>query len=276
MRYLVVLLLALTFSCNNKELKIGDQNITVHRNITYGTEEVHKFDIYFPQQISSASKTFIFVHGGGWRSGEKESMTAFMLQMMESFPNDAFLTMDYTLADENNFGLPQQTDDIQQLIGFLQENSEKYAVPTRYVLVGYSAGGHLASLYAFRYRNPQVEAVVNIAGPIDLTDSNFRYYPDIDFVENKLVNPEAVKLDTMSKAEFVSPVYWMKDSEVKLISFFGSHDEVIPLSQKSILDDLISESTLNGESHEYSGDHHNWQQHPHQSEILAKIRSFLK
>lgn len=276
MRILLILLLALTVSCNKKDLKIGDQNIAVHRDIAYGKEAIHKFDIYIPKQTSDASRTFIFVHGGGWRSGEKESLTGFMLQVMEHFPNDVFVTMNYTLADETHFALPQQTDEINQLIQFLKQNSEKYAVNPRFVLTGYSAGGHLAALYAFRYKNPDVEAVVNIAGPVDLTDINFRYYPDIDFVENRMVDAAAISSETMTKAVFASPVSWIKDSQVRSISFFGEFDDVIPMSQKTILDSLISEGVISGETHAYSGDHHNWREEPHQSDIIQKIRNFLK
>ena len=71
----------------------------------------------------------------------------------------------------------QMLDDIQSVIGYLQAHADVYHVDaSKIALMGYSAGGHLAMLYAYstadNYANSNdnpIKLVVSEAGPTDLT-----------------------------------------------------------------------------------------------------------
>ena len=274
LRCLVILIILLALSCDQKKLEVANKPVKSQMNLSYGKDPFQKFDIYIPEHVSGSARTFIFIHGGGWRGGERGSMTGFMLELMEKFPDDVFITMDYTLADFSNYVLPKQTDDIHELITFLQKNPDKYPVPSDIILAGYSAGGHLAALYGYKYQNEAVSAVVNIAGPVDLTDFNFQRYPDYAFVESRMVDRRQLPAD-IAAVEFASPVTWMKGNALKIISFFGEKDDVIPLSQKEKLDNLIEHGKVSGKSFSYPGNHHNWIEEPHRGFIISEITKFL-
>ena len=261
-------------SCRKNHLQIGGRTAVVDKNLSYGKGDSQKYDLYTSDKKDSASRTFIFIHGGGWRGGDKKDITGFMLSVMEEFPNDIFVNTNYTLADYRSFALPEQTDEIHQLISHLNSYSDKSFAKTEYILVGNSAGGHLAALYAYKYRNPQVIAVVNIVGPVDLSDKNFQRYPDYGFVQNYLVNPAKVS-DSISKSEFASPITWMPRSKVRIISFFGENDTVIPLSQKLKMDSLTSTGSVQGESYTFSGGHEDWRNEFQKKEIISKLKDFL-
>jgi acetyl esterase/lipase len=96
------------------------------------------------------------------------------------------LDIDYTLAPVA--GLPGMVGDVKRAILWLKEKAERYGVrPDRIVLMGGSAGGHLALLAAYTPNHPQlqpdgssadtsVRAVVAFYPPPDLAQA----YRDVE------------------------------------------------------------------------------------------------
>lgn len=65
---------------------------------------------------------------------------------------------------------PAQLEDIRSALAFVRQEGGRYeADPSRIVLWGKSAGGHLAMLAAYQPDLPPVAGVVSYYGPIDLT-----------------------------------------------------------------------------------------------------------
>lgn len=271
--FFVLLILLFSFSCKKNEYKIGKATFKVEKDLSYGGNKFQKFDLYSPAQLSK--KTIIAVHGGGWRGGDKKQITGFVLQLMKEFPDYAFVNTNYTLPDVYQYSLPLQTDDLDLLLKHLDANSNRYKLNPEFILIGNSAGGHLSALYSSKYKNPKVQSVINIAGPLDLSDENFRSYPDYDFVEKFLADP--AKIDKNStKAEYASPVYWTDSLSIPMLSLFGNQDRVIPGSQKSIVDSLLHSGKMKGEAHFYQGDHESWRDGEANKFVLERIKSFLK
>ena len=48
---------------------------TITPNITYGVQSnfESKLDVYMPRRATSPTPTLIYIHGGGWVAGSKES-----------------------------------------------------------------------------------------------------------------------------------------------------------------------------------------------------------
>jgi len=85
----------------------------------------------------------VWIHGGGWRSGDKR--TGNNPAWVEN--GFAFVTINYRLSGEALF--PAQIYDVKAAIRWVKANAEKYSIdPEKLIVGGSSAGGHLASLAA--------------------------------------------------------------------------------------------------------------------------------
>lgn len=260
-----------------KENKISlDKNTSFSKeiNIHYGNSSEQVLDLYIPdKKFSQEREVFIIIHGGGWRSGDKSQLTFFTLSMMQRFPDHVFVNMNYRLASATQYALPNQTDDIKNVITFLKK---KLNYKPRFILMGNSAGGHLSMLYAYHFdADKDVKAVINIVGPADLSDEGFKSYEEYSFVEKHLIDAKTLPVKT-SAISFGSPVHWINSTSSPTLSYYGRTDRVVPLSQNKILDSVLSKNNVIHESYEFNGGHLDWDKQPHNTFLIDKIEAFLK
>ena len=89
--------------------------------------------------------TVVFIHGGGWRSGDKQQNA----WQCFNYANKGFvaITISYRLLDEAPF--PQCIIDVKTALRFIKSLSRKYPIDVENIGVwGYSAGAHLALMIA--------------------------------------------------------------------------------------------------------------------------------
>lgn len=268
----ILLLLCFT-GCRQKSTDSANSSLSVGKtDVSYGPESDQRMDLYIPQK-TTGKEVFIIIHGGGWRGGRRSQLTLFTHRLMEKFPGHVFVNMDYRLASTSRFALPNQTNDIQRVIDYL-ENTLPFE--PNYILLGNSAGGHLSMLYAYRYdRGKKVKAVVNIVGPADLGDPGFKSYDDYAFLENHLADPK-VSGNRESLMNTVSPVYWVTKVASPTLSFYGTEDTVVPVSQMKILDSSLQRHQVYHESYTFNGNHVEWQNEPNASLLITKTELFLR
>ncbi|GAB0156089.1 hypothetical protein CHRYSEOSP005_13530 [Chryseobacterium sp. Alg-005] len=259
-------------SCKKKTIEI-DKGVHFKNlvNISYGKDPEQNMDLYIPSG-REIKNVFIIIHGGGWRGGDKSILSSFIFSLMKTFPDCAFANINYRLASNSRYALPNQTEDIHEAILFLERKLQyKFDV----ILLGNSAGGHLSLLYAYQYdQDKRINAVINIVGPSDLSDPNFKNYEDYSFVENHLVDPEILS-DTISMNGLASPVHWIRKTSAPTLSFYGTKDTVIPISQKAILDSALLQHHVPHQSFEFNGNHVEWLKEPHSSFLINRISEFI-
>ncbi|XP_035966390.1 kynurenine formamidase isoform X10 [Halichoerus grypus] len=108
-------------------------------HVPYGDGEGEKLDIYFPREVSAASRFCLFFHGGYWQSGSKDT-SAFMVNPLTA-QGVAVVVMAYDLAPKGT--LDQMVDQVTRSISFVQK---QYPRNEGIYLCGHSAGAHLASM----------------------------------------------------------------------------------------------------------------------------------
>lgn len=262
-------------SCKKKTINLGKEFFfESQESVSYGKDSEQKMDIYIPKNISTSKPdVFIMIHGGGWRGGEKSNLSFFTLSMMKKFPNHIFANIDYRLASASRFAIPDQTEDINNTMLYLEKTLQ---YKPKFILLGNSAGGHLSMLYAYKFdQAKKVKAVINIVGPSDLSDPNFKKYSDYSFVEKHLVDPKSLS-SNISMMNFASPTHWIKNTSAPTLSYYGNNDQIIPLSQKAILDSLLHKNKVINESFEFNGGHLDSDKENNASFLMAKIDAFLK
>jgi len=102
-------------------------------------------DIYSPANLHEQKPVILFIHGGGWRSGNR-SMDA---PMAIFFAQNGYVvaTVEYRLSPEALY--PAAVFDIKTAIRWLRKNARKLTIdPEKIAIAGTSAGGQLAALVA--------------------------------------------------------------------------------------------------------------------------------
>ncbi len=118
-----------------------------HANIAYRTDkgadkDKHTLDVYTPKDKKDFP-TVLFVHGGSWKSGNKNIYAA----LGQSLANDGIgcVICNYRLSPAVQH--PGHVEDVAKAFAWTAENIAKYGGnKDQLFLCGHSAGGHLVSL----------------------------------------------------------------------------------------------------------------------------------
>lgn len=110
--------------------------------MSYGTDPLQKLDYWKP--ATPGSPLVIYVHGGGWKRGDKE-LSAGEKSVHYVQQGYAFASLGYRLVP--NCKVEDQAQDVADAIAYLIKNAEKLGFDgKRVALMGHSAGAHLVAL----------------------------------------------------------------------------------------------------------------------------------
>ncbi|MGV3459797.1 MAG: alpha/beta fold hydrolase [Flavobacterium sp.] len=132
----------------------GNPATTVQKDVTYksiGTRSLH-LDVYFP--IAGKQPAVVLIHGGGWKSGNKEQMH-FLAQEIAARGYACFC-VEYRLSGEAQY--PAAVHDVKSAIKYIKANAAKFnADANRVAVLGCSSGGQMAALIGATNGNPEFE-----------------------------------------------------------------------------------------------------------------------
>lgn len=122
------------------------------------TPDMNQLDLYLPPHARAGSRpVVVWIHGGGWRKGGKRIGVRKKAELFTG-AGYVFASVNYRLSaapfdpalpDPNRVMFPAQPDDVGEAIGWLDAHVDEYGGDRRrIVLIGHSAGAHLASLVA--------------------------------------------------------------------------------------------------------------------------------
>lgn len=244
--YPVVLLsLVLLLGCLNFLPKHTD----AHYNQSYGPDQRNKLDIYLPENRDTSTETVMLIHGGAWVAGDKGGgeLKDIRNRLLDAGYAVASMNYRYACGDYH-----KQMEDVGNALNHIVLRSEEWNINSeRFGLMGFSAGGHLALLYAYAFDEGNlVKTVISNVGPTDLTDSLFHQYVsnynlmwtleqllDATFAENPSIYEEA------------SPIYRWSNRPTLLL--YGGMDDLVPKEQGIALFDtliangVIADTTIN-------------------------------
>jgi acetyl esterase/lipase len=215
-----------------------------------------KLDLLLPKnEARRPLPTAVWIHGGGWMRGNKardlhrfDQLTSRILQ-----EGLAFVSIEYRLSNQASF--PEPVLDCTDAIAFLNRNREKYGLDTdRMILLGTSAGGHLASLIATNLTSGNSDlltdasqpmgkicGVIDYYGPIDLVMLQSKR-GDIDFAKDS--SPEArflghSPLMRPDLARAASPITYVTENAPPFLIFHGVLDARVPMMQSVYLNSML-------------------------------------
>ena len=226
----------------------------VQRDVIYSTNGgvVLKLDIFLPAgKQDKPAPAILYVHGGGWRNGNK-SMGSWFNQLTRELVQHGYVvaSVDYRLAPEHKW--PAFIHDVKCAVRFLRVNANEYNIdPARIGTWGSSAGGHLVALLGtadasaklegdgYTNQSSRVQAVVDFFGPSDLLRlgeaAEHRERARIVFGEG----------DEIYKA--ASPITYVSKDDAPFLIIHGDGDKLVPLKQSEVLHEKLKAAGVSSE-----------------------------
>ena len=247
------------------------------KNIKYGDapDGQNTFDAYIPKNIQPGAKVIVYIHGGGWSGGDKSEFPKQLIEELAGKRGYVVVSMNYRLVKDNTNRFPAQIEDVKKLVAFISKNAKRYEYNgNEYTLMGGSAGGHLAMLYAYGYdEKKQVKTVVDLWGPTDLTDKAVR--PDGSDADNIVIRFLGEKDVNAQITKDASPLWHLtKETAVPTILFHGGKDPLVNVSQAKNLYQKLQEMNVPSALEIYPEEKHGVS--PSAAvEVFAKMLSWL-
>jgi acetyl esterase/lipase len=252
-------------------------------DVVYVTENKveMKLDIYSRRDVQTPQPTLVFMHGGFWVVGSKDSQTLNILPWLEKGWN--VVVVGYRLGDVAP--APAAVVDTFCALRFVGANAAKYNIdPNKIVASGQSAGGHLALTLGMMSnesydkgcpagQTPKVAAVINWFGVADVgdvidgphkSDTALRWF-------GKMALPDAVTL-----AKQLSPLNFVRNDLPPILTIQGDADMVVPYAQGVALDAALAKTNTKHEFLTIPGGGHGRFTEQERMKIYETVNAFLK
>jgi acetyl esterase/lipase len=196
-----------------------------------------------------AMPVLVWIHGGGWESGDKDSGVG----RLAPFAARGYLcaSIEYRLSKEAIF--PAQIEDCKCAIRFLRAKAKNYHLDADRIGVwGHSAGGHLAALLGtsaavkelegkggWSEYSSKVNAVCDFCGPSDFV----KIVGTSEGVKGAVGRLFGGGVKD-KKAQFVlgSPVTHVTRDAAPILIVHGDQDTLVPLDQATVLHEALKKA----------------------------------
>lgn len=229
-----------------------------YADLTYATRSSkQKLDLYLPSTGSGPFPVVLWIHGGGWQTGDKAlASTAAQLSIVNS--GYALASINYRLSGEAKY--PAQIQDVKAALRWLRANATRFKLdPNRVGAWGASAGGHLAALLGSSAgvtaltdltlgnatQSESIKAVVDFFGPVaflsmdtQLANQGCKLYAGVGYAAassppSKLVG---APINTVPvKVAQADPRSYTGAGDAAYLIQHGTSDCIVPYAQSRVL-----------------------------------------
>ncbi|WP_308992949.1 alpha/beta hydrolase [Mariniflexile litorale] len=241
-RFIVFTLVFLSYihlvSSQEKEYTsvIYPEDYTAQIDVVYTqvNDWVGHMDLYTKPNETKPTPVVINIHGGGWRTGNKESQTGLGTFFKHGY---AIANIAYRLVDVAP--APAAIEDVRCALIYIYKNAKVLNIDTsKIVIMGGSAGGHLALMAGLLGNNKsfdtncpntehiKVAAIIDKYGVTDLTP--LAYWKSAN-------NWLSFNNTDSAFVESVSPINYISRHSPPIFIAHGNADPIVPYQQSVIL-----------------------------------------
>ena len=238
-----------------------------------------RMDLYLAPKEKGPSPVVINIHGGGWNKGQKESQTGFSTFFKQGF---AVANVGYRLTGQAT--APAAVEDIRCALIYLVKNAKELNIdPNKIVIMGGSAGGHLAlmgGLLANDHRfdgncpgveNIKVAAIIDKYGITDVWDWGYGK----NVTSKSAVRWLGDKANDQKFAASVSPITYVTKNSPPTFIVHGDADPTVPYQQSVDLHKKFKEVGVTTEFITVEGGLHGKFEKEKNSEVNKAIMNFI-
>ncbi|BAU53962.1 alpha/beta hydrolase [Mucilaginibacter gotjawali] len=222
---------------------------TVLENIPYANDTLkkHTLDIYMPPVKSLGYPLIVWIHGGAWMSNDKHADMGYMTNTIKAFLNAGYVLASIDYRHSTTAPFPAQIQDCNRAIEYLYDNAAQYSIDeSRIALIGFSAGGHLASLiglsnnnteksFYYNGKKPQfkITVVLDFYGPSDFSTLKGHDSPDLKNPITLLLGGTVAEKPELAKK--ASPITYIDKKDPPFFIVQGEKDESVNPDQSILL-----------------------------------------
>lgn len=271
------------------------RSVDYHFDVDYVGDGIrdHRLDVMVPRDATEPLPVYIYFHGGGWTSGDKAPLTKYCAS--QAAEGMIVVNANYRMA--TRFQLKHMMQDGNGVLDWVARHITDFGGdPTRIVLGGDSAGGHIAALLTASAFDPELAAHYGIRPEVDrqnlrglvqhcsIADISVMFERGFVLSLNflRMLLPERGRgLHLRTAARFMSPIEWLGNGYPPVFVTTSERDYfyranlnfIAALRRRSIrVDTLIyARNRVNTR--------HTWQQdskHPESQEVYRRLGDFVR
>jgi len=270
-RLAVVVTAAMVLGAGNASAQLSDtetwashlsNTYRVVPNVTYHTanNRENKVDLYLPSGVDGPVPVLMYIHGGGWRGGSKESSVLRLLPWLEK--GWAVVNVQYRLAEVSL--APAAVEDCLCALRWVIQNADTYNIDAdRIVVTGNSAGGHLALTTGMIPASAGLDR--ECPGPEELSVAAIINWYGItnvgDLLDGENMKTYAVTWmgsmpNRLEIAARVSPLSYVRAGLPPILSIHGDADPTVPYQHGVRLHEELAKAGVANELHTVPGGRH--------------------
>jgi len=232
-----------------------------HTDLAYAPHARGLLDLMIPRGMSAPPPLVIWIHGGGWQSGDKSNRAQATRLLCRGY---AVAAINYRLSGTDLF--PAQIHDVKAAIRFLRASAAAYGLDaSRFATFGSSAGGHLAALAGTSAEvadledlasgnsgsSSRVQATIDWYGPTRFAEMDSQlvaqgcpagsaHHGDADSAESRLLGCTVGDPGCASAVQRADPGTYADASDPPMLLLHGSADCNVPEDQSALLSEKLN------------------------------------
>ena len=244
-----------------------------------GARRRHLLDVYRPATGAANAPVLLQIHGGAWMVGTKHTQGRPLMNALAR-AGWVCVAINYRLSPRAKF--PDHLVDCKLALRWIRDHVAEFGGdPTRVVVTGGSAGGHLAAMVGLTANDPEfqpgfedvdtsVAACVPIYGAYDLEELFTRFGSRVgrrvsSFMGQMVVGTSALDPQGRTAYRDASPMHHVKPGAPPFLVLHGTIDNLVPIAQARRLASLLQEAgvetvlvELPGAPHAFDVFHSTW------------------
>ncbi|MEO8313257.1 MAG: alpha/beta hydrolase [Pseudomonadota bacterium] len=213
-------------------------------DLAYGVDARQRLDVFAPK--AGEHPIVVFFYGGSWTMGKK-SQYGFVGAALSAH---GYVTVipDYRLYPQVRF--PEFVDDAAQAVAWVRMHAKEFGGnPDKIILMGHSAGAHMAAMLALNdiylaragVPHDSIVGLVGLSGPYDLV-------PNTDTL-NAIFSAPSTPQDWQ-------PLRFASKRSPPALLLHGSDDKLVYVSNTQKLTDALQSLGIRAQAHIYPGRGH--------------------
>ena len=246
----------------NPASRLASDAVQVIENIPYADMDNPRqtLDLMLPKvRRGEALPVVVFIHGGGWRNGNKERGRG-RLEPFVASGNYAGVTVGYRLSAESQW--PAQIHDCKAAIRWIRANAEQHNLNADRIGVwGTSAGGHLVamlgtsgdeesmegSLGTNTQYSSRVACVADFYGPTNFLTMNATAVETARLDHDAHDSPESLLIggpiqENPEKVAAANPITYVSADDPAFLIVHGTMDPSVSFNQSELLYDALEDN----------------------------------
>lgn len=228
--------------------------VTVEKDVIYGKGGSMdlRLDVYTPRPGSEKRAATLHLHGGGFTGGSKETLNERILP----FAKQGYLAIasQYRLLGQAPW--PAMLEDVKAALRWTRVNAARLNIdPARIIVVGYSAGGHLALTASGTQNRADLEGRGGSSGAGTSVEACVAFYPVVDG----------------GPSPSVSPANYIGAASPPTVIFHGVADTTVPIESSQRLFQRLRDNKIPAELHTFEGAEHVFDRQPDLASACAQL-----